>query len=112
MSRIVIGIINCDTGKMIIEKTLENNAVFIDGEQEFQEKALLVLKKVSEWFDKQNTFFSGKPLWEHWEKMGMTAKFEAVIEGRSDLAAESIAVFKDSNSRSEEHEIYVKRIIQ
>ena len=48
MSRIVIGIINCDTGKMIIEKTLENNAVFIDGEQEFQEKALLVLKKVSE----------------------------------------------------------------
>ena len=81
MDRIVIGIINCDTGKKIIEKTLENNAIFIGGKQEFQKKALAVLKKASAWFDKQNTFFSGKPLWEYWEKMGMTAKFEAVIEG-------------------------------
>ena len=47
-----IGIINCVTGKIIKEKTVNSELALQEGE------------KISRWFDRRDTFFSGKPIWK------------------------------------------------
>lgn len=96
--QIKIGIVNCVTGKIVKEKTVE------------QEVALKEAEKMSKWFDKQETFFS-KAIWEHWVLMGTLYKFLKLADGSSynDLAVESIAVFKNPKARGEEHEFYMQR---
>lgn len=96
--QIKIGIVNCVTGKIVKEKTVE------------QEVALKEAEKMSKWFDKQDTFFS-KAIWEHWVPMGTLYKFLKLVDGSSynDLAVESITVFKNPKARGEEHEFYMQR---
>ena len=96
--QIEIGILNCVTGKAVRKKTVE------------QEVALNEAKRMSKWFDKQDTFFS-KAVWEHWSELDMLSKFEMLADGSSynDVAVESIAVFPSSGARGEEHEFYMKR---
>lgn len=93
-----IGILNTETGKKIKEKVVN------------QEEALRIAKKIAAWFDKQDTFFSGKKIWDCWESIGIAEKFKNIILGNgwSNIAVESIVVFK--GSKSEEHEFYIERI--
>ena len=97
---IEIGIINSVTGKVIREKT-------VDSEQAMQEA-----EKISRWFDKQDTFFSGKPIWEHWKILGTLLKFETVARGTSlqDIATDNIVVFGEDEAQGEEHEFYMQRV--
>jgi len=99
VAKIKIGIINCVTGKVIKEKTVDS------------ELALQEAEKISRWFDKQDTFFS-KAIWEHWKILGMLLKFEAVVNGTSlqDIATDSIAVFGEDGAQGEEHEFYMQRV--
>jgi len=99
VAKIKIGIINCVTGKVIREKTVD------------PELALQEAKKISRWFDRQDTFFSGKPIWKHWEILGMS-KFEGLAAGTShrDLAVESIVVFEEGKAQGEEHEFYMQKV--
>ena len=95
-----IGIINCVTGKIIKEKTVNSELALQEGE------------KISRWFDRRDTFFSGKPIWKRWENLGTLTKFEVIIKGNSwnDVAGESIMVFKADKDRGQEHEFYMERI--
>lgn len=97
---IKIGIINCVTGKVIREKTVDS------------ELALQEAKKISRWFDRRDTFFSGKPIWKHWEILDMLYKFKKVVEGTSlqDIATDSIVVFGEDGAQGEEHEFYMQRV--
>lgn len=97
---IEIGIINSVTGKVIGEKTVDS------------ERAMQEAEKISRWFDGQNTFFSGKPIWEHWKILGMLSKFDAIGRGTSlqEIATDSIAVFNGDRIGGEEHEFYVQRV--
>ena len=92
-----IGILNCKNGKIKIEKNVG------------QEKALKVAEKISQWFDKQDTFFSGNPVWEYWKNSGILSKFEAMISGNSwnEVATESIAVF--NGNKGTEHEFFIEK---
>ena len=92
-----IGILNCKNGKIKIEKNVS------------QGEALKVAGKVSMWFDKQDTFFNGNPVWEYWENSGILSKFEALISGDSwdEVATESIAVF--NGNKGTEHEFFIER---
>jgi len=96
---IKIGIMNCVTGKVIREKTVD------------LELALQEAEKISRWFDKRDTFFS-KAIWEHWKISGTLSKFEKLANGTSynDIAVESIAVFKGDGARGEEHEFYMQKV--
>lgn len=95
-----IGILNAKNGKIKIEK--ETN----------REEALKVAEKVSRWFDKQDTFFSGTPIWEYWEKVGILSKFRAVVKTDSwnKIAVESVAVFK--GNKGTEYEFFVERKVK
>ena len=99
VAQIRIGIINCETKKVIKEKTVD------------LEVALEEAEKISRWFDKQDTFFPGKPIWKCWERLGMLAKFEKLVEGISfsDVAVGSTVVFKGTEHRVEEHEFYMQK---
>lgn len=99
MNNIKIGIVNCVTGKVIREKTVD------------PELALREAEKISRWFDKQDTFFS-RAIWKHWEKLGMLPKFEKFAKGTSciDSVSTSVVVFKGNENRAEEHEFYMQRI--
>lgn len=92
-----IGIINSENGKVAIEKTAA------------EEDALKVAEQVSRWFDRRDTFFNGKPIWERWRYFPGLRKFEALIEGSgwSDVVTESVAVFKGNTGV--EYEFYIKR---
>lgn len=102
IAKIKIGIINSETGKIIKEKTVDPESALQEGE------------RISRWFDKRDTFFSGKKIWKHWENMGILAKFKALTNGNSwsDVATESVAVFKKDKDRGEEHEFYMQRNYQ
>jgi len=97
---IKIGIMNCVTGKVIREKTVDS------------ELALQEAEKISRWFDRRDTFFSGKPIWKRWETVGTLSKFEGLVKGTSynDFAVESIAVFGGKGTRGEEHEFYMQKV--
>lgn len=99
-TQIKIGILNCVTGKIIREKT-------VDPESAFQEA-----EKISRWFDKQDTFFSSRAIWKHWEKLGMLPKFEKFANGATaiDSVSTSVIVFKGNENRAEEHEFFMQRI--
>jgi len=99
IAKIKIGIMNCETGRIIKEKTVDPELALQEGE------------KISRWFDKKDTFFSTKPIWKHWENVGILVKFKALAKGNSwsDVAAESIVVFKGDKDRGEEHEFYMER---
>lgn len=92
-----IGILNAESGKAKIEK--ETN----------QGEALKVAEKISRWFDKQDTFFSGTPIWKYWKIIGILSKFEAVVSGNSlgRVAAESVAVFH--GNKTTEHGFFIER---
>jgi len=94
--KVKIGILNCETGKVIKEKTVDAALAMQEGE------------KISRWFDRRETFFSGNPIWEYWEKVGVLGKFKAVARGSSlsSVAAESVAVFK--GRKGTEHEFYIE----
>lgn len=95
---IEIGILNAETGKVIVEK-----------EAKTVEEAMKVAERTSRWFDRRKTFFS-RPLWEVWTGTGKVASFQKVAEGRSllDIAKESIIVFPNG-SRGVEYEFFVQR---
>jgi len=97
MYKFRIGILNTENGKVKIEKDAS------------QEEALKTAKKVSRWFDKKDTFFSGV-LWEHWERLGIVKKFEAVVSGRSlgRIASECIVVF--NGNKGTEYEFFIERV--
>ncbi len=99
MYSVKIGIFNTVNGRTIRGKTVQ------------RKEALKTAEKVSRWFDMQDTFFSGKPVWEHWENAGILEKFRAVIHNQSlsDVAYESVAVF-NKKGRGEEHEFFVKKL--
>jgi hypothetical protein len=92
-----IGILNAETGKVITER------------QATEEDALKVAERVSKWFDRRDTFFSGKPVWEHWKYFPGLEKFERLIEGSrwSDVVTETVAVFE--GNKGTEYEFYIKR---
>jgi uncharacterized membrane protein len=92
-----IGIINAETGKVVIER------------EATAENALEVARKVSQWFDHRDTFFSGKPIWEHWKVFPGLERFQRLIEGssRSNVVCESIIVFKEG--KGTEYEFYMER---
>jgi len=100
VAQIKIDIINCVTGKVIREKTVDS------------ELALQEAEKISRWFDEQDTFFSGKPIWKHWKGLGILSKFKGLVKGTSynDIAVESIVVFKGDGTRGEEHEFYMQKV--
>ncbi len=109
---IEIGIIGTETGKQIIKKVLVDHSIYKDERELFTKKAIDTLKKVSKWFDKRDTFFSGKPIWEHWVSVGSEIKFINIIKSSSlgSIACEEIVVF-DENGKGGSCEIYVKRVI-
>jgi len=92
-----IGIINSENGKVAIEKTAT------------EEDALKVAEQVSRWFDRRDTFFNGKPIWERWRYFPGLRKFEALIEGSrwTNVVTESVAVLV--GGRGIEYEFYIKR---
>ena len=92
-----IGILNTNNGKIKIEKVVN------------QEEALKTAEKVSRWFDKQDTFFKGTAVWEHWKRLDMLSKFEFVVSGNSwnKVATESIAVF--NGNKGTEYEFFIER---
>jgi hypothetical protein len=92
-----IGILNAETGKVFVER------------QATEEDALKVAEGVSKWFDRRDTFFSGKPVWEHWKYFPGLEKFERLIEGSrwSDVVTETVAVFE--GNKGTEYEFYIKR---
>ncbi|MEO0126304.1 MAG: hypothetical protein ABIL44_00970 [candidate division WOR-3 bacterium] len=108
--KIKIGIINCETGKIVKEKILEDNSIWKDEKEEFQKKALKEVKKMSAWFDDKDTFFSGKKIWDCWERIGDNKRFESVIKGTgwSKISTLSVAVF--NGNHGEEYELYVEEI--
>lgn len=95
MPKFEIGIINCHTGRYIKRKILEDESIYIDENQEFLEKVRMVAQKMVSWFDKQNTFFDGKKIWEVWEGIGELCGFEKLLEGKSfePLFVRTIAIF-------------------
>jgi len=99
-TRIEIGILNCATGKTVLEKTVGPESAFQEAE------------KISRWFDKQETFFSSRAIWKHWEKLGMLPKFEKFAKGTSciDSVSTSVVVFKGNENRAEEHEFYMQKV--
>ena len=100
IAKIKIGIVNCETGRIIKEKTVDPESALQEGQ------------KVSRWFDKKDTFFSGKSIWKHWENLGILTKFKALTKGNSwsDIVTESVMVFKGDKDRGQEHEFYMERI--
>lgn len=107
---IKIGIINCVTGKKVKEKILKDDSLYKCESEIFQKKALKEVRKMSQWFDDKDTFFNGKKIWDHWQEIGDTEGFKAVIKGTAftKIAFLSVAVF--NGDRGEEHEIYVERL--
>lgn len=105
-----IGILNCETGKEVAKKEMVK-PLFRNNDEEFFKQAMKEAKKVSQWFDQRDTFF-GIPVWEHWEKIGILGKFEAVVRGSrlGNLAVESIAVFNKEGNRGVEHEFFIERV--
>jgi hypothetical protein len=92
-----IGILNAETGKVVTER------------QASKEDALKVAGRVSKWFDHRDTFFSGKPIWEHWKCFPGLERFERLIEGSSwsGVITEAVAVFE--GNKGTEYEFYVIR---
>ncbi len=96
--RYAIGIINAKNGEVKVQ------------EEAYRDEALKVAEKVSKWFDRRDTFFSGQPIWNYWKKIGILCKFEALVSGNSwkETAVESVAVFEGGEGT--EHEFYMERI--
>jgi hypothetical protein len=101
MAQFEIGIVNAATGKQI-QKTIADT-----------DDALETAKKVSQWFDKRETFFN-KPIWRSWELTGIVeCRLQPFVNGRSlisDVVAESVIVFLPGKTIGVEHEFYIKRI--
>lgn len=113
MIEIEIGIINCVNGKQIKQKRMELPYPCLDSdEEEFYAKVITKAKKITEWFDKQDTFFS-IPFWGQLSTFGEDKSVLRVIEGKSllKLFIKSIVVF-DGDKKGEEHEFYVKRTVK
>lgn len=110
MAIIEIGILNAENGKILIRKELEHN-LLEESEDEFLERCIETMRKVADWFNRQDTFYS-KNIWDYWEEVGITQKFKAIVNGSrfTDVATESVIVFPKNGGRGIEYEFYVKRI--
>ena len=101
MAQFEIGIINAETGKQIQKMIADTD------------DALETAKKVSQWFDKRETFFS-KPIWRSWELTGIVEwRIQTFINGRSlisDVVSQSVIVFLPGKTIGVEHDFYIKRI--
>ena len=101
MAQFEIGIINAETGKQIQKMVADTD------------DALETAKKVSQWFDKGDTFFN-KPVWRHWELVGIVeCRLQPFVNGRSlisDVVSQSVIVFPPGKTLGVEHEFYIKRL--
>ena len=99
MYEIKVGILNTTNGRTVKEKVVP------------RKEALEAAEKISQWFDRQDTFFSGKPVWGRWESTGILEKFKSVIHNQSlsDVAYESVAVF-NKKGKGEVHEFFVTKL--
>lgn len=105
MEGVEIGIVNTIKKKWISKKILIQDNY--ESKEKFIQQVIEDLERLSEWFDKQDTFFSGKKIWKYWESVGITQKFKNAIEKKY-TTSESISVFKNGEKRGEEHELYIK----
>lgn len=105
-----VGILNTKNGKVVREKWIQDEAIYLDEKGELPDKVLNTAKKMSEWFDNKDTFFSGKPIWEYWAEIGFVGRIKKLIEGSglNNVACESVAVFE--GNRGTEHEFFVERV--
>ena len=107
---IKIGILNCETGKERIVKELQKE--LFEEDKSFLKRVMETGKKISRWFDRQDTFFSGKEIWNYWERVGTLTKFEVLARGSrlSNVAAESIIVFNGKGNRGVEYQFFMERV--
>lgn len=106
--KVRIGILNCENGKERVAKEIEKQ--LFEGNEVFLERAMAAGEKISRWFNRQDTFFSGKKIWEYWELAGILSKFEAVVRGSSlgNVAYQNIAVF-GKEGFGVEYEFFMER---
>lgn len=105
-----IGILNTETGKITRQEEVADNQIYVEDYHKTVEDVLSKAKEISKWFDKKDTFFSGRAIWDHWLSMGFVERIKSLVEGKTlgNVVCESIAVF-DGN-KGTEHEFFVERI--
>jgi len=95
-----VGILNAETGDPIMRKVAPGSL------EEVMEQA----QYVSQWFDRWDTCYAGRPIWLQWHETGaVTPHIRSLVNGTAREVSETVMVFGEGGGGGVEFEFYVKR---
>lgn len=95
-----IGIRNTETGDTVKRKVVPEDMGEVMGQAQI----------TSQWFDRQDTCFSGSLIWEHWKEMGKVIPHIRSLVNGDALREVSETVMVFDGMHGVEHEFYVERV--